>query len=68
MTRNTNYRDRLIRGIADEDWTAFSKLKAAHNKEYPGNKISMRKFFQLLNTYSPLITQLMHLDPYKRIA
>lgn len=61
--RNTNFRDRLIKGIADEDWIAFSKLKAAHNKEFPANKISMRKFFALLNTYSPLITQLFHLDP-----
>lgn len=61
--RTTNYRNRLIKGIADEDWIAFSKLKAEHNKEFPKNKISMRKFFQLLNTYSPLITQLMHLDP-----
>ena len=61
--RNTNYRDRLIRGISDEDWLAFSKLKAAHNKEFPGQKVSMKRFFQLLNTYSPLVTQLFKLDP-----
>lgn len=61
--RNTNYRPRLIKGIADEDWLAFSRLKAEHNKLFPKQKVSMKRFFQLLNTYSPLVSQLFKLDP-----
>lgn len=54
---------RLIKGIAQEDWTAFNSLKAWHNKEFPDRKISWGVIFKLFNTYSPIIQSLFQLDP-----
>lgn len=53
----------LIKKIADEDWEAFDQLKKWHNKQFPDKKMTFRKFFRLINTYSPIIQSLMQLDP-----
>lgn len=58
-----NSNNRLIRRIEDEDWDSIKKLFAWHNTEFPTKKMSFRKFFKLLNTYSPLVQSLMQLDP-----
>ena len=52
-----------IKNIADEDWKELKKNIMLHNKQFPDRKVTMRTFFKLLNTYSPLIQSLMTLDP-----
>jgi len=55
--------NRLIKRIADTDWAAFKQLVNWHNNEFPDKGMTFRKFFKLMNTYSPLIQSLMQLDP-----
>lgn len=55
--------NRLIKKISDDDWASFNKLKDWHNKTFPEKKMTFRKFFRLLNTYSPIVQSLMQLDP-----
>lgn len=55
-------RPHLIKGVSDSDWNAFRSILDEHNKTAE-KKISMRTFFKLMNTYSPLIKSLITLDP-----
>lgn len=34
-----------------------------HNEQFPDRKVTIRTFFRLLNTYSPMVRSLMTLDP-----
>jgi hypothetical protein len=56
-------RPRLIKGVTDEDWNSFRSIVAEHNKTFPDRPVSMKSFFKLMNTYSPLIESMMQLDP-----
>ena len=54
---------RLIKRIADEDWNSFKYLMNWHNENFKDKKITFRRFFKLMNTYSPLIQSMMQLSP-----
>ncbi len=55
--------NRLLKRISDDDWIAFNKLKDWHNTSFPDRKMTFRKFFKLMNTYSPIVQSIMQLDP-----
>ncbi len=55
--------NRLLKRIADADWNSFNQLKDWHNENFKDKKMTFRKFFKLMNTYSPLIQSMMQLDP-----
>lgn len=55
--------NRLIKRIADEDWDSFKHLMDWHNENFKDKKITFRKFFKLMNTYSPIVQSIMQLDP-----
>ena len=55
--------NRLLKRIADADWNSFKQLAKWHNETFPDKKMTFRKFFKLMNTYSPLIQSMMQLDP-----
>ena len=55
--------NRLLKRISDADWDSFNQLKTWHNETFPDKKMTFRKFFKLMNTYSPLIQSLMQLEP-----
>lgn len=54
---------RLIKGIQEEDWIEFNKLKAWHNENFPDRKVSWGVIFKLFNTYRPIIQSLFQLNP-----
>lgn len=56
-------RDHIVKNIDDSDWKEFRKNISEHNSQFPERTVSMRTFFKLLNTYSPLVRSLMTLDP-----
>lgn len=62
-SKSTKSHNRLIKRIADADWDSFKQLVSWHNENSPDKKITFRKFFKLMNTYSPLIQSMMQLDP-----
>ena len=55
--------NRLLKRIADADWNSFKQLAKWHNETFPDKKMTFRKFFKLMNTYSPLIQSMMQLEP-----
>ncbi len=55
--------NRLIKKISDDDWASFNQLKDFHNKNFPDSKMTFRRFFKLMNTYSPIVQSIMQLDP-----
>ena len=57
------YSNHLIKKIADVDWFAFKQLLSWHNKNFTDRKMTFKKFFRLMNTYSPLIQSMMQLSP-----
>ncbi|MBU4449634.1 MAG: DUF115 domain-containing protein [Proteobacteria bacterium] len=57
------YSNHLIKKIADIDWTSFKQLMSWHNKNFTDQKMTFRKFFKLMNTYSPIVQSLFQLDP-----
>lgn len=61
--KNTKSHNRLIKRIADADWDSFKQLVSWHNENSPDKKMTFRKFFKLMNTYSPLIQSMMQLEP-----
>ena len=56
-------RNHIIKKISDDDWNSFDQLKKWHNDNFKDKKMTFRKFFKLMNTYSPLIQSLMQLPP-----
>ena len=63
VTNGKTSHNRLLKRIADDDWKAFNQLKNWHNENFPDKKLTFRKFFKLMNTYSPLIQSLCQLEP-----
>lgn len=53
----------VIKNVDDEDWKQFINNIKAHNQQFPDNKVTVRTFFRLLNTYSPMVRSLMTLEP-----